>query len=95
MSFLLTFGISPLVANATVQITKLFSASVSTYSHWHYGNVDRKTLIRLAGAGVVGSLAGSVLAISLPAAILTPLVAVYLFFMGIRILQSTIKHSPT
>ncbi|PJF23401.1 MAG: hypothetical protein CUN56_01185 [Phototrophicales bacterium] len=94
MSFLLTFGIPPLMANATVQVTKLFSAAVSTVSHWKFGNVDYQTFIRLAAAGVAGSLGGSLLAVSLPNTILTPLIAVYLFFMGLRILHQCLKHTP-
>jgi len=94
MSCLLAFGVPPLMANATVQVTKMFTSGVSTVSHWHYGNVDRQTFQRLAAAGVAGSLAGALLAISLPDAILTPLVAVYLFFMGLRILHRCFVYTP-
>jgi uncharacterized membrane protein YfcA len=86
MSFLLAIGTPPLLANSSVQLAKVFTAGASSLSHWHYQNVDRGMLIRLAASGITGAVAGALLATSISDSLLTPFVAVYLFAMGLRML---------
>ena len=85
MTFMLAVGTPPLVANSSVQFAKLLTSGVSSVSHWRLGNVNRPLLWRLALFGMAGGVLGALVAIMLPTALLTPLVAVYLFIMGVRI----------
>lgn len=85
MTFLLAIGTPPLLANSSVQFAKILTSGTSSISHWRFGNVDQDMLIRLGGAGMIGGIVGALIATALPNTILTPLVAIYLFAMGVRI----------
>jgi hypothetical protein len=86
MTFLLLIGTPPLLANSGVQLAKVFATGASGASHWQFGNVNRAVLVKLSLAGMAGGAAGAIVATRLPEDVLTPLVAVYLFFMGVRMI---------
>jgi hypothetical protein len=94
MSFLLAMGTPPLLANSSVQLAKVFTTGTSGLSHWRYGNVERRMLILLATFGIVGAIAGALLATSVSDTLLAPLVAVYLFAMGLRMLWQITRRQP-
>ena len=53
-TFLLTIGISPAAASASVHTAEVFTTGVSGLSHLKLGNVDRKLVVRLLVPGVLG-----------------------------------------
>ena len=85
MSALLLLGVPPLVANAAVQFSKMLASGISGVSHWKYKNVDSRLTQQLTGAGILGALIGAFLVSSLPEHILIPVLAVYLFLIGVQI----------
>ena len=91
MSFLLAIGTPALLANSSVQLAKVFTAGVSSISHWHYQNVDRRMLIRLSASGIVGAGAGALLATAVSDTLLQPFVAIYLFATGLRMLWQVFR----
>ncbi|MEQ8678053.1 MAG: sulfite exporter TauE/SafE family protein [Aggregatilineales bacterium] len=96
MTFLLTIGTPPLLANSSVQFAKILTSGTSSISHWRFGNVDSDMLFRLGAAGMIGGIVGALIATSLPNTILTPFVAIYLFAMGMRIfLRSSQQVKPS
>ncbi|MBN2048683.1 MAG: sulfite exporter TauE/SafE family protein [Anaerolineaceae bacterium] len=90
-SFLLSVGVSPAAASASVHMAEVFTTLVSGASHWKLGNVNKELVKRLAIPGVLGGIAGAYLLVNLPGNQLKPFVAIYLLIMGIRILIKAIR----
>ncbi len=90
-TFLLTFGIPPKVASASVHTAGVITSAVSGYSHYRFGNFNKALIIRLAIPGVVGGIIGALTLTVIPSEIIKPLIAIYLFIMGARILLKSMK----
>jgi len=90
-TFLLSVGVGPVAASASVHIAEFFITFVSGVSHFKLGNVDRELLKRLALPGVIGGVIGAYLLTNFPGDFLKPLVNVYLIGMGIFILYKAIR----
>lgn len=91
-SLLLSFGITPAVTSATVHVCKIATGAASGFSHLVLGNVDRRLLLQLALPGAIGAMIGAYVLTTLPVEIARPLVAVYLFIMGILILRRALRQ---
>ncbi len=83
---LINMGYPPAVVSASVNGAKLFTGTVSGFAHFRLKNIDWRMLRLVAGGGVVGALAGSLLPIKLPHDWLVPLINCYLIGVGIVIL---------
>lgn len=81
-SFLLSLGIPPAAASASVHMAEVVTTGISGVSHWRLGNVDWKLIKRLLGPGVLGGLLGAYLLTSLDGNIIKPYIAGYLLIMG-------------
>ena len=57
-TMLLSLGITPAVASATVHAAEIVTSAASGAAHWRLGNVDRALLRRLAIGGVIGGVIG-------------------------------------
>src|SRR5262245_22856626 len=79
----LTTGVPPAQTSASVHAAKLFTTATSGASHMAHGNVDRKLMLQLAAAGVVGGVLGAVLLTQIAGATIRPFVFVYLLAIGI------------
>ena len=88
---LLSLGVLPPVASASVHAAEVFTTGASGAAHWRLGNVDLVLLRRLAMAGVCGGILGAYLLTLLPAAVIRPLVSGYLLIMGSLILCWAIR----
>jgi uncharacterized membrane protein YfcA len=91
-SLLLSFGITPAVTSATVHACKIATGAASGFSHLALGNVDRRLLLQLALPGAIGAMIGAYVLTTLPVEIARPLVAIYLFIMGILILRRALRQ---
>jgi uncharacterized membrane protein YfcA len=91
-TFLLSLGISPVVASASVHAAEVFTTGVSGISHWRLGNVDIHLVRRLVLAGVLGSMTGAYLLTTIDGNILKPFVAIYLLVMGVVILIKSLRQ---
>lgn len=85
-SILLSTGISPAAASTTVNLAKVVTGLVSGASHWHFGNVDRRLVLRLAGPGVLGALVGTTVLVNVDGDDLRPVLALILLVVGLRVL---------
>jgi len=93
-TFLLSIGIPPAIASASVHLAEVFTTAISGISHWRLGNVDKELLKKLVIPGVIGGSLGAYLLTSLPGDKLKPFIAIYLLFMGIVILAKAIGKKP-
>lgn len=92
-TFLLTLGIPPATASASVHMAEVFTTAVSGLSHWRLGNIDKSLIWRLALAGMVGAVAGAYLLSNVDGNALKPLIAIYLLVMGAIIIFKAV-HLP-
>lgn len=93
-SFLLSTGVSPAAASASVHIAEVFTTFVSGISHLKFNNVDKEIVKKLILPGVVGGVVGAYLLVNFPSDIIKPIVTVYLLLMGIRILIKAFRNIP-
>lgn len=92
---LLSFGVTPAAASASVHAAELFTTAASAGSHVYHRNVNWRLFRLLAPAGIIGGLAGTYLLTSFDGNVLKPFVAAYLAFMGLYILYRAYHNAPT
>jgi uncharacterized protein len=85
-TLLLTVGLSPATASASVHLAELGTTAVSGYSHWRFGNVDWRTVRRIGIPGAVGAFVGAIVLSSISAEIAKPWMAGILLALGVYIL---------
>ena len=85
-TILLSGGLSPAAASTTVNIAKVATGAAAGYSHWRFGNVDKRLLVRLALPGALGALVGVTVLASIDGDDLRPYLAALLLLVGLRIL---------
>jgi len=90
-SLLLSLGVSPGAASASVHASELLTTAVSGASHLKFGNVDKPLLRRLLIPGVVGGAIGAYILSELPGNTIKPFIAGYLMIMGGIILWKAFK----
>lgn len=92
-TFLLTLGIPPSVASASVHTSEIFTSGVSGYMHLKFGNVNSKLFKTLLIPGVIGAILGAYVLTSLEEYIyiIKPFVAVYTLILGVLIIKKALK----
>lgn len=93
-TFLLSLGIPPAAASASVHMAEVVTTGISGFSHWRLGNVDWKLVRRLLIPGVIGGVAGAYLLTSIDGDILKPYIAAYLLLMGGVIIYKAFTIKP-
>jgi len=84
-SLLLMFGIAPVIVSATIHFAEIFTTAASGASHWKFGNVDKSLLLRLSIPGGIAAFVGAALLSNINGALVRPIIAIFLFIMGIYI----------
>lgn len=85
-TFMLSLGVPPAVASASVHTAEVFTTGVSGFSHFRLGNIDKEVWKKLVIPGVIGGIVGAYILSSVPGDIIKPFVSAYLLIMGIIIL---------
>jgi uncharacterized membrane protein YfcA len=86
-SLLLAVGIAPALASASVHIAEVGTTAASGASHWRFGNVEWSKVWMLAIPGAIGAFVGAVVLSSfITAEAAEPIVAVFLFGLGVFVL---------
>jgi uncharacterized membrane protein YfcA len=86
-TLLLAVGVAPALASASVHIAEVGTTLVSGVSHWRFGNVDWGKVSWLAVPGGIGAFLGAVVLVSvITAEAAEPIIAIFLFSLGVYIL---------
>ncbi len=93
-SLLLSFGVPPAAASATVHVAECFSSGVSAVSHHAFGNIHRTLFRRLVLPGAAGAVAGAWLLTRFPGEAWKPFMAAYLLVMGLIIVVKAFRRFP-
>ncbi|PKF86530.1 hypothetical protein CW306_20450 [Bacillus sp. BA3] len=94
-SMLLTFGIAPAVASASVHLSEVVTTAASGISHMKFGNVDRQALYKLIIPGSIGAFAGACFLSNLPGDLIKPYISIFLLILGVYVLFRFLKTSKT
>ena len=89
-SFLMSIGVPPATASASVHLAEVFTTGVSGLSHLRLGNVKRSIFIRLVIPGIIGAVLGAYLLTSIDATIIKPIIAIYLLIIGAVIVKKSL-----
>jgi uncharacterized membrane protein YfcA len=94
-TLLISAGVAPAAASASVHIVESFTTGMSGISHALMRNVDWRLLARLAIPGVIGGICGAyLLAGILSEETARPIVLAYLSLIGLYILWRGLRHKP-
>ncbi|MEP7185883.1 MAG: sulfite exporter TauE/SafE family protein [Rhodanobacter sp.] len=83
---LMSLGVPPVVASASIHYAETFTCGASGISHWLAGNVKPQLFLALAVPGVAGALLGVLVAINVPAHWMRIVLTPYLLGMGLFLL---------
>ena len=93
-TMLLSGGLNPAVISGSIHTAEMFSSGASGFSHYRFGNVNKKLFRTLLIPGVAGAIAGALLlgyAGENYSALIRPVIAVYTLLLGIKILVNAFK----
>nr|WP_068890762.1 sulfite exporter TauE/SafE family protein [Pedobacter panaciterrae] len=94
-TLLLSGGLSPAVISGSIHTAEMFSSGASGFSHYRFGNVNKKLFKTLLIPGVLGAIAGALLlgyAGDAFSVWIRPVISVYTLLLGIRILANAFKE---
>lgn len=81
-SILLSTGVPPATASASIHAAEVFTTCASGISHWRLKNIDFTLVKRLAPAGMLGGFIGAYILATNANHIMSLLIAFYLILMG-------------
>ncbi|GAA2813435.1 sulfite exporter TauE/SafE family protein [Saccharopolyspora taberi] len=81
-TILLTAGLTPALASASVHLAEIGTSVVSGVSHWKFGNVDWKMVGLLGVPGAIGAFLGATVLSNLSTEAAEPWMAAILFVLG-------------
>ncbi|MFC8190074.1 sulfite exporter TauE/SafE family protein [Cellulomonas sp. NPDC057328] len=95
-TLLLAIGTNPAAASATVHLAEIGTTLASGVSHWKFGNVDWRVVLRVGVPGAVGAFAGATFLSNLSTASAGPVMSFVLLALGIYLLvRFTLKGLRT
>ncbi|HZH95445.1 MAG TPA: TSUP family transporter [Flavisolibacter sp.] len=95
-TILLSAGISPASISGSIHTAEMFASGASGYSHYKFGNVNKKLFKVLVIPGVIGAVLGAIFLTKFGAAYgeyLRPLMAAYTLFLGLKILSNAFRKA--
>lgn len=95
---MMLFGVNLASISGSIHTAEMFSSAVSGYSHYKFGNVNKRLFLWLVIPGVIGAVAGSLLLIYLGDKyenIAYSIVSSYTFLIGIRLIYIAFKKNIT
>lgn len=90
-SLLLSTGLAPAAATATVHVAEAFTTAGSGLAHWKLGNIDKRIFGRIVIPGVIGGIAGVLLIANVDGKAIRPWISAYLLAMGLYIIYRAFR----
>ncbi len=90
-TFLLSTGVPPAAASASVHMAEVFTTGFSGLSHWRMGNIDKALFKRLLIPGIAGAVIGAWVITSVDGKAIKPWVSAYLVVMGLYVLSKAFR----
>ncbi len=93
-TILLSSGASLPAISGSIHTAEVFASGASGYSHYKFGNVNKKLFRALVIPGVIGAVAGAVLLSTygdVYSAWLKPMLACYTLFLGVKMIMNAFR----
>src|SRR5215217_7333311 len=93
-TILLSAGINLSAISGSIHTAEMFASGASGYSHYKFGNVNKKLFKVLVIPGVIGAIAGAFLLVFLGEKYgnyIRPIMALYTLFLGGKILLNAFR----
>nr|WP_262894956.1 sulfite exporter TauE/SafE family protein [Hymenobacter negativus] len=93
---LMSLGLSPVSVSASIHTAEVFASGASGYNHYRFGNVNKRLFRVLLLPGIAGSVSGALLLSHFGetyAGYVKPILAVYLLFLGLRIITKAFQKA--
>lgn len=92
-------GVNPAAISASIHTAEMFASGASGYSHYKFGNVNKKLFKLIVIPGVIGAIVGAILLVKLGeeyADYIRPALACYTLILGIKfIINAFVQRRPT
>jgi len=93
-SFLLAYGVPPVVSSTGVHVAEMFTTGASAISHHKFGNINKKLVKNLLIPGVLGSVTGAyLLSDVIDGDIIKPFIAVYMIVLALIIIKKALRKT--
>ncbi|AWK04135.1 ABC transporter permease [Flavobacterium crocinum] len=93
-SFLLAYGVPPVVSSTAVHVSEMFTTGASALSHHRFGNINKKLVKHLLIPGVLGSITGAyLLSDVIDGDVIKPFIAVYMIVLAAIIIKKALKKN--
>ncbi|RYD81794.1 MAG: sulfite exporter TauE/SafE family protein [Sphingobacteriales bacterium] len=93
-TILLSSGASLPAISGSIHTAEVFASGASGYSHYKFGNVNKKLFKALVIPGVIGAVAGAVLLSTYGELTwMRPMLACYTLFLGIKMLSNAFRKN--
>ncbi|MBN8672925.1 MAG: TSUP family transporter [Chitinophagales bacterium] len=89
-------NVSPAAISAGIHTAEMFTSGASGYSHYKFGNVNKKLFKALVVPGIIGAVLGALLLVwfdDTHIKYLRPAMAVYTLLLGIRIFSNAFRNT--
>jgi uncharacterized protein len=93
-TILISLGVPPAVASASVHAVEAFTTGVSGISHVYHRNVDWALFRRLAIPGICGGVLGAYVLTNIDAAVIKPFILAYLMSVGLLLVYRAWRFPP-
>jgi len=90
-SLLVTVGLPPAIASASVHTAEIFTTLISGISHWRMGNIKKELVLPMLVPGIIGGVCGAHLLTAIPGKVIKPYVAAILLVMGAIVLVRFVR----
>jgi uncharacterized protein len=95
-TILLSLGVNLPVISGSIHTAEMFSSGISGYSHYRFGNVNKKLFSALLIPGVIGAVIGAIALSKFGteyANYVRPILAAYTLFLGLKILLTVYRKN--
>jgi uncharacterized protein len=95
-TILLSAGVNPAAISGSIHTAEMFASGASGYSHYKFGNVNKKLFKALLIPGVLGAIAGAALLVFLGdkyGNYIRPVIAMYTLMLGIKFILNAFRQT--
>jgi uncharacterized protein len=94
-TILLSAGVNPAAISGSIHTAEMFASGASGYSHYKFGNVNKKLFKALLIPGVLGAIGGAVMLVMLGnkyGNFIRPIIAGYTLILGVKFILNAFRE---
>lgn len=94
-TILLSAGVNPAAISGSIHTAEMFASGASGYSHYKFGNVNKKLFKALLIPGILGAIAGAIMLVTLGnkyGNFIRPIIAGYTLILGVKFIMNAFRE---